>query len=323
MVFAATARTATARRAVWHALRAHPDLAVVDRPVAPRARTGTSAPRSSSVYTGFYLEDKRFRPVAVVVRDPQTGRQLRLTVIGVLSDTAPSEMAGIWTSQQTLAGASGTRPARPCTCSRCAAASTRTPGREEARVGVPRERHAGRSRAARCSRTRSAARVHVRPSDQAFMGLGLIVGVAALGVISARSVVERRQQIGVLRAIGFRRRMVQLASCSSRPSSRSPRSSSAPPRARGRYNVIVDSRRQPSWWNLAFDVPWLTLGVIFVLSTSSPWRPRWRRRGAPRACIRPKRCATSSTTSRSSCAFETRRAAAAVELTRRTRRALR
>src|SRR5439155_5809223 len=46
---------------------------------------------------------------------------------------------------------------------------------------------------------------------EGFMGLGLIVGVAALGVISARSVVERRQQIGVLRAIGFRRRMVQLA----------------------------------------------------------------------------------------------------------------
>ena len=52
------------------------------------------------------------------------------------------------------------------------------------------------------------------------MGLGLVVGVAALGVISARSVVERRQQIGVLRAIGFRRRMVQAASCSSRRSSR-------------------------------------------------------------------------------------------------------
>ena len=43
-----------------------------------------------------------------------------------------------------------------------------------------------------------------------FMGLGLIVGVAALGVITARAVVERRQQIGVLRAIGFRKRMVQL-----------------------------------------------------------------------------------------------------------------
>ena len=41
------------------------------------------------------------------------------------------------------------------------------------------------------------------------MGLGLVVGIAALGVIAARSVVERRRQIGMLRAIGFVRRMVQ------------------------------------------------------------------------------------------------------------------
>jgi putative ABC transport system permease protein len=45
----------------------------------------------------------------------------------------------------------------------------------------------------------------------AFMGLGLIVGIAALGVIAARTVVERRQQIGVLRAIGFRQGMVQFS----------------------------------------------------------------------------------------------------------------
>ena len=46
---------------------------------------------------------------------------------------------------------------------------------------------------------------------QGFMGLGLIVGIAALGVIAARAVVERRVQIGVLRAIGFRAGMVQLS----------------------------------------------------------------------------------------------------------------
>ena len=40
------------------------------------------------------------------------------------------------------------------------------------------------------------------------MASGLLVGIAALGVISLRSVVERRQQIGVLRAIGYRRGMV-------------------------------------------------------------------------------------------------------------------
>ena len=39
-----------------------------------------------------------------------------------------------------------------------------------------------------------------------FMALGLFVGIAALGVISARAVVERRHAIGVLRATGFARR---------------------------------------------------------------------------------------------------------------------
>ncbi len=43
---------------------------------------------------------------------------------------------------------------------------------------------------------------------QGFLALGLFVGVAALGVISTRAVVERRQQIGVLRAIGYQRNMV-------------------------------------------------------------------------------------------------------------------
>jgi len=42
-------------------------------------------------------------------------------------------------------------------------------------------------------------------------GLGLIVGIAALGVIAFRSVVERRQQIGMMRAIGFRKGMVRTA----------------------------------------------------------------------------------------------------------------
>ncbi len=46
---------------------------------------------------------------------------------------------------------------------------------------------------------------------QLFMGLGLVVGIAAIGVISLRSVVERRQQIGMLRAIGYERSTVALS----------------------------------------------------------------------------------------------------------------
>ena len=41
--------------------------------------------------------------------------------------------------------------------------------------------------------------------------MGLASGLAALGVIGMRSVAERRQQIGMLRALGFSRRMVQVA----------------------------------------------------------------------------------------------------------------
>jgi putative ABC transport system permease protein len=43
-----------------------------------------------------------------------------------------------------------------------------------------------------------------------FMGLGLVVGICALGVIAARSVVERRQQIGMMRALGFQSGQVRL-----------------------------------------------------------------------------------------------------------------
>jgi putative ABC transport system permease protein len=45
---------------------------------------------------------------------------------------------------------------------------------------------------------------------QGFMALGLVVGIVALGVIAFRSVVERRQQIGMLRAIGYQTGTVAL-----------------------------------------------------------------------------------------------------------------
>ncbi|OGS47937.1 MAG: hypothetical protein A3K68_07720, partial [Euryarchaeota archaeon RBG_16_68_13] len=43
---------------------------------------------------------------------------------------------------------------------------------------------------------------------QAYLALGLIVGIAGLGVITMRNVVERRSETGALRALGFRKSMV-------------------------------------------------------------------------------------------------------------------
>jgi putative ABC transport system permease protein len=98
-----------------------------------------------------------------------------------------------------------------------------------------------------------------------FMGLGLIVGVAALAVISARSVVERRQQIGVLRSIGFRRTMVEAIFLLE--SAFVALTSILVGTALGLivgHNVIADSQRQGTFANLAMHVPWLTLAVIFA-----------------------------------------------------------
>jgi ABC-type antimicrobial peptide transport system permease subunit len=112
-------------------------------------------------------------------------------------------------------------------------------------------------------------------------GLGLIVGVSALGVISARSVVERRQHIGVLRAIGFRRRMVQLSFLLE--SSFVALTSIIVGTGLGiavAYNVIDNSRQTPSWADMPFNVPWVTLAIIFAavfaVAMATTWAPARR-----------------------------------------------
>jgi putative ABC transport system permease protein len=101
---------------------------------------------------------------------------------------------------------------------------------------------------------------------QGFMGLGLVVGVAALGVISARAVVERRQQIGVLRAIGFRQRMVEGTFLLE--SSFIALTAIVVGTILGLLlaaNIIRDQRQQPSWENLTLVIPWLDFAVIFAI----------------------------------------------------------
>ncbi len=43
---------------------------------------------------------------------------------------------------------------------------------------------------------------------EVFLGVGLIVGISGLGIITIRNIAERRQEIGVMRAIGFQRNMI-------------------------------------------------------------------------------------------------------------------
>jgi putative ABC transport system permease protein len=96
------------------------------------------------------------------------------------------------------------------------------------------------------------------------MGLGLIVGVAALGVISARAVVERRQQIGVLRSLGFQQRMVQLTFLLE--SSFISLTGILVGTVLGiivSFNVVYSFSDTPGWEGTGLAVPWLNLAVVF------------------------------------------------------------
>jgi putative ABC transport system permease protein len=259
---AALARGYGSAAQVWRALREHKNLAVVDQFTVQRKANWGTQPADLQL-SGFYLEDKTFDPVRVRVRDPQSGKRLVLTVIGVLSDSTPEFMRGIWTSQGTL-GVFGDR-ALPTTHLFAVA-----PGVDAAATATKLE-SAFLANGMQADSVRKllddtvAANRTFNRLIMGFMGLGLIVGVAALGVITARAVVERRQQIGVLRAIGFRKRMVQLSFLLE--SSFIALTSIFVGTGLGlavAYSVVSDSRRTPSWANMAFVVPWGTLGVIFL-----------------------------------------------------------
>jgi putative ABC transport system permease protein len=56
----------------------------------------------------------------------------------------------------------------------------------------------------------TGARVFISRALVGLVGLTLLVGMAALAVTGSRAVVERRQQIGMLRALGFHRAHVQV-----------------------------------------------------------------------------------------------------------------
>ena len=249
---------------VWAAVRERPGLAVVDSTIVPRRDNWNFGVPPDFRLSGFFFEEG-FDPIPLEVLDKQTGKRLRLTVIGILKDTAPLEMVGISTSDETLSGAfqGRTRP---------------TIHYFDLAPGVDPENAAAELETAFLASGLEAESIQDVVDDavaasltfnrliQGFLGLGLVVGVAALGVISARAVVERRQQIGVMRAIGFRNRMVQAAFLLE--SSFVALTAIVVGTALGlllALNIVRDQRAQPSWENLELVVPWLNLAIIFLV----------------------------------------------------------
>jgi len=251
-------------REVWEALRTKPDLAVVDSFVVPRRDSWNFAVLPDFQLSGFYYEEGAFDPIPVRVLDKQTGKTVKLTVIGILKDTAPFEMAGISTSQATLEEAFPGR-VRP-TIHYFDTVSGVDPGEAAAQLeSAFLQNGLDAESIQQVVDDQVASQMSFNRLMQGFLGLGLLVGVAALGVISARAVVERRQQIGVMRAIGFRNSTIRWAFLIE--SSFVALTAIVVGTALGlmlSWNIVDDQRQLPSWENIQLVVPWLNLGIIFL-----------------------------------------------------------
>ncbi|MCH8109559.1 MAG: FtsX-like permease family protein, partial [Chloroflexi bacterium] len=193
---------------IWAALRENPGLAVIDAFAVP-SRTGGgqfSFGGPQFKMEGFFLEDDDMTAVEVEIRDLRSGKVAKVTVIGVL-DTLADRFGVIITSKSVIDEISD-EPV-PFTVYRL-------------RVGPEADVDAI-SRSVESSFLENGlesfvladeiaedreANIAINRLFQGFMATGLLVGIAALGVISFRAVVERRQQIGVLKALGYRRSMI-------------------------------------------------------------------------------------------------------------------
>jgi putative ABC transport system permease protein len=196
---------------VWSALRTEKDTAVISSDLAPsRSDFDLGEGQPQVKLSGFYGEEATLPDdLYIQVEDPQSGRTRNLQVIGVLEDTA-FFAPGVTSSRATIDDLAG---------SPVPAQSYQFRLREGVNPGVA----AKDLEKAFARNGLQAVAIEQEIEDgstsqglfnnllMGFMGLGLLVGIAALGVIAARSVVERRQQIGMLRALGFQKGQVRLA----------------------------------------------------------------------------------------------------------------
>jgi putative ABC transport system permease protein len=222
MALAPRASGFTSDRAVWNAVRDHTGYAVIDSSVLDaqngRVALVSGVKRSDASFTPFQLELTGFKP--------QSGAApWRVTVIGFMPH---SEWIGLYLSTRTAMQGGLFATAGPATGADQLASGT--PGQSavrptgyyfSVRPGVDINK-------ARLDLGRLLAPDQIEPAVVAdevqqqaggflmllklmtgFLALGLIVGIAGLGVISTRAVVERWQQIGMLRALGYRRALVQ------------------------------------------------------------------------------------------------------------------
>jgi putative ABC transport system permease protein len=193
-------------QAVWSRLATDPNAAVID----DFALGGGGFGGGGFELSGVKESDKTFQPVTVQVRDATNPGTVRdVTVIGIISLKASAIFNGLYIAP-TAFDALFPHPESSAHYVKL-------------NPGVDANREAKNIERVLLNQGVQADSLRQQIDDQqaqsrgflylvqGFMGIGLFVGIAAVGVIAFRTVVERRQQIGMLRAIGYTRNAIAIS----------------------------------------------------------------------------------------------------------------
>ncbi|MFN3336712.1 MAG: ABC transporter permease, partial [Thermomicrobium sp.] len=190
-------------QAAWEAVARDPSLAIVDANVLQQ-RGGDPANLYLPELRG---EDGVLQSLELELRDNVSGQTTAVRVIGVI-DGRVSSLFGIFVAESVVREVFGRPSSIEYSLRLMPGSDARSFARQVEAALLPYGAQA-EATADVIGRATGIIRGFIR-IIQGFMALGLIVGIAALGVVSYRAVIERRHQIGALRAIGYRRAMVAL-----------------------------------------------------------------------------------------------------------------
>ncbi len=193
--------------AVWEALAKDPSLAVID--AFATGGSGYQMGAASFRLQGIDPGQKTFDAVPLDIVDANTGATTSVKVVGVMALGPSANFPGLFTNASTIDQQLG-GPAYSLYY-------VKLTGGQDAKAVAKQIEAALYTKGAQAVSLQAQMDENTATSQgffyimEGFMALGLVVGIAAVGVIAFRTVVERRQQIGMLRAIGYSRGQVALS----------------------------------------------------------------------------------------------------------------
>jgi putative ABC transport system permease protein len=229
----ARAQGFTSDNAVWQALQTHANYALLDQtalPYRPNSLPPVYDPNSPSANnagvpnnppgfdppyafttSGIYQGDTTFSPTPVWVIGFQTNHPAtKLTIIGVV-DNSDSQHFGLYISQTAFQfQADPTQPQEQVYYFKVA------PGQDKRALSLAigsafLDNGVETTVLEDAIWTLRGPRILLSNVLLGVVGLTLLLGIAALAITGTRAVIERRQQIGMLRALGCRRSLIRGA----------------------------------------------------------------------------------------------------------------